>query len=266
MRGAGVPAVAALLALAVAAALWAVRPFRDLPEIVPEGGGAEGARAGTAIAIIGIVLLVGVAALLVWAVRKDLDRAVRLVVRAAIAFGLMLLLVPLVLAAPPTVPAGIAWAAAALAAIALAWLLREGWPAQVAAALAAGGFAGMAAGVFALAILALVTAAIALYDAWAVRRAAMGQVAAAADQVAAPLTVGSVEAGLSLGLGDLLVPAALVAAAAGHGAWPAIGAAVGLAAGLVALTAAVRRADAPGIPYLAGGTLGGIVLGLLVPG
>ena len=120
----------------------------------------------------------------------------------------------------------------------------------------------MAAGVGGLAVLALVTAAIALYDAWAVRRASMGQVAAAADAVAAPLTVGSADAGLSLGLGDLLLPAALVAAAAGYGVAVAAGAVAGAGAGLLLLASAVRRADTPGIPYLAGGTLAGIVLGL----
>lgn len=259
----GLLPVAGLMALAIAAGLWAVGPFRDLPETVPQEGGAA-AGVGSAIAAVGILLLVAAAAALVWAVRKDLDRAVRLVVRAAIAFGLLLLLVRPVLSAPDVVPTGLAWALAAAAAITLAWLLRDGWPAQVAAALAAGGFAGMAAGIAGLAVLALVTAAIALYDAWAVRRAAMGRVAAAADAVAAQLTVGSQEAGLSLGLGDLLLPAALVAAAFGHGALVAIGGALGTAAGLVVLARVAQRADAPGIPYLAGGGLAGTALGLAV--
>jgi presenilin-like A22 family membrane protease len=254
--------VAALVALAVAAGVWAARPFQDLPEVVPSGGGAA-AGAGLAIAVAGVVLLAGVAAALVWAARRDLDRALRLVLRAAIAFGLVLLVVPLVLLAPGWMPTLAAWLAAVVLAGEATWLLRRpGWPAWTAAALAAGGYAGMAAGVAGLAVLAIVCAGVALYDVWAVRRTSMAAAADAVDRMALPLAVGTARAGLSLGLGDLVLPAALVAAAAPHG-WPVVaGAALGLAAGFALLAAAVRRADMPGIPFLCGGALAGLAAGL----
>jgi presenilin-like A22 family membrane protease len=260
---AGVASVAALLGLAVAAALWAAQPWADLPEVVPSSG-TGAARAGSAIAVAGVVLLAAVAAALTWAARRNLDRALRLLLRAAVAFGLLLLLVPLVLLAPDPVPAAAAWLAAIVAAGEATWLLRRpGWPSWTAAALAAGGFAGMAAGVAGLAVLAIVCAAVALYDAWAVRRHSMVQAAAVSDRMSLPLTVGTARGGLSLGLGDLLLPAAVLAAAAAYGAWPLALAAAGLAAGFAALAAGVRHTDLPGIPFLCGGALAGAAAGLL---
>jgi len=257
--------VALLLLASVAAALWAAQPFWDLGKLAPSGGGeAAGVGAGAGVALVAAVALVGV--LLVWLARKDARRAVRWFMLAAIAFGLLLLLVPLI------VDDGrpLAWAGGVLVAAATAWLLRgAGAPAWTAAALAAGGYAGMLAAVAGLAVLAVAVAAVCLYDAWAVRRKRMARVADAAEALAAPLQVGR-PGRLSLGLGDLLLPAALVAAAAdpsrpaAMGATAALAGCIGLLIGLMALAWAVRRGgDTPGTPFLCGGALAGIAAGLL---
>jgi presenilin-like A22 family membrane protease len=248
---------------AVAAALWAAQPFWDLGALAPSGG-VEAAQVGaaTAAALVAAIGLVG--ALLVWLARKDARRAVRWFMLAAIAFGLLLCLAPLI------VDDGRlgAWLGGAAVAAALAWILRgPGAPAWTAAALAAGGYAGMLAAIAGLAVLVVAVAAVCLYDAWAVRRKRMARVADAADALAAPLQVGR-PGRLSLGLGDLLLPAALVAAAADPsrpGATVAtLAGCVGLLAGLAALAMAVRRGgDTPGTPFLCGGALAGIMAGLL---
>jgi presenilin-like A22 family membrane protease len=259
VRG-GPGTVGLLLALTVAAAWWAAHPFSNLPDVLPQQGPAA-ASAGAATSVAFIVLLAGAAALLVWAARRDLDRAAHAVVRVAIAFGLLLLLVGLVLAAPG--PAWLAWTAALLLAAAAAWALRRpGPPAWLASALAAGGYAGMLGAVAGVVALSMLVVAVAVYDAWAVRRASMGRAANASDQLALPLTVGDASAGLSLGVGDLAVPAALVAAAAGFGVVHGVAAAVGLALGFASVVAASRRRDVAGIPFLGGGALLGLAVAL----
>jgi presenilin-like A22 family membrane protease len=261
VRG-GPGAVGLLLALTVAAALWAARPFHDLPDVLPKEGAAA-AGAGAAAAAAFIVLLAGAAALLVWAARRDLDRAANAVVRVATAFGLLLLLVGPVLAAPG--PAWLAWTAALLLAAAAAWgLRRPGPPAWLASALAAGGYAGMLGAVAGVVVLSILVVAVAVYDAWSVRRASMGRAALASDRLALPLTVGQASAGLSLGVGDLAVPAALVVAAAGFGFPHGVAAALGLALGFVAVVVASRRRDVAGIPLMGGGALLGLAVGLAV--
>ena len=266
MRGAW--PVALLLLASVAAALWAARPFRDLGALAPAGGGeAAGVGLGAAAVLLAAIAAVGV--LVVWLARKDARRAVRWFMLAAIAFGLLLGLVPLVLGLGG---AGWAWLGAAALAGLAAWMLRgAGAPAWTAAALAAGGYAGMLAALAGLAVLAVLVAAVCAYDAWAVRRRSMGAVADAADRLEAPLQVGRAtrRGGLSLGLGDLLLPAALVAAAAdpalpgGGGGLAAVAGAIGLLAGLAALSRAVARGgDTPGTPFLCGGALAGIAAGL----
>jgi presenilin-like A22 family membrane protease len=255
--------VGLLLLASVAGALWAAQPFWSLARIAPEGGtAAAGIGAGAAIALVVAVAAVG--ALVIWLARKDARRVVRWFLLAAVAFGLLLLLVPLVASSPA--PWG--WVAAIAAASTLAWLTRgAGWPTWSASALAAGGYAGLLAAVAGLPVLAAAVAAVALYDTWAVRRTRMARVADAAHALEAPLQVGE-PARFSLGLGDLILPAALVAAAADprrpHGMAAALGGALGLAAGFVALAWAVRRGgDTPGTPYLCGGALAGIAAGLL---
>ena len=257
--------VAILLLASVAAALWAAQPFWDLGALAPSSGAeAAGIGVGAGIALVVAVALVG--ALLVWLARKDARRAVRWFMLAAIAFGLLLLLVPFIV----DDGSALAWAGGALVAGATAWLLRgAGAPAWTAAALAAGGYAGMLAAVAGLAVLAIAVAAVCLYDAWAVRRRRMARVADAAESLAAPLQVGR-PGRLSLGLGDLLLPAALVAAAAdpsragSTATMAALAGCAGLLLGLVALAWAVRRGgDTPGTPFLCGGALAGIAVGLL---
>lgn len=252
--------VSLLLALSVLGALWAERPFRDLPDVVPQQGGEAGG-AGLAVALAAVLLLAAAAAALVWAARRDLGRAVRLLTRAAIGYGLFLLLLPAVLRAGAPL-AG--WVAAALVAAALAWWLEApGWPSWLAAALAAGGLAGMAAGVAGPLVLAVVVAAVAGYDVWAVRRRSMFTAASAADSMALPLSVGRAEAGLSLGVGDLLLAAAVVASAVPLGG-PAVAlAAFGLALGFSVLAWKAGRRDVPGIPFLCGGALAGIAVALV---
>jgi presenilin-like A22 family membrane protease len=258
--------VALLLLASVAAALWAAQPFRDLGQFAPQGGEeAAGAGLGAAAVLVAAIAAVGV--LVVWLARKDARRAVRWFMLAAVAFGLLLGLVPVVLGLGGT---AWAWAGAALAAGLAAWLLRgAGAPGWTAAALAAGGYAGMLAALAGLAVLAVLVAAVCIYDAWAVRRRRMAAVADAADRLGAPLQVGRAtrRGGLSLGLGDLLLPAALVAAAAdpslGAGGLPALAGGVGLLAGLATLSMAVARGgDTPGTPFLCGGALAGIAAGL----
>lgn len=56
MRG-GTATVALLLALSCLAAAWAARPFQDLPDVVPQEGGAGGAQAGGAIAVAALFAL-----------------------------------------------------------------------------------------------------------------------------------------------------------------------------------------------------------------
>jgi presenilin-like A22 family membrane protease len=257
MRG-GPVTVASLLALSVAGALWAERPFRDLPEVVPQEG-ADAGGAGLAVAAVAVLLLAAAAAALVWAARRDLGRAVRLLTGAAIAYGLLLLLLPALLwvGAPAA-----GWVTAALVAAALAWwLAAPGWPSWLAAALAAGGLAGMAAGVAGPLVLAIAVVAVAAYDAWAVRRRSMGAASSAAEAMGLPLSVGRAEAGLSLGLGDLLLPAAVVASAVRLG-WPAVAlSALGLALGFALLAWQVSRRDLPGLPLLGGGALLGLAAG-----
>jgi presenilin-like A22 family membrane protease len=258
--------VAILLLAAIAAALWAAQPFWDLGALAPSGGaGAAGFGAATAAVLVAAIGLVG--ALLVWLARKDARRAVRWFMLAAIAFGLLLCFAPLI------VDDGRlgAWLGGVAVAAALAWILRgPGAPAWTAAAFAAGGYAGMLAAIAGLAVLVVAVAAVCLYDAWAVRRKRMAAVADAADALAAPLQVGR-PGRLSLGLGDLLLPAALVAAAADPSRGPAasmaaaLAGAVGVLVGLAALAWAVRRGgDTPGTPFLCGGALAGIAAGLLV--
>ena len=256
--------VAILLLASVAAALWAAQPFWDLGALAPSGGGeAATFGLGAGVALVAAVALVG--SLIVWLARKDARRAVRWFMLAAIAFGLLLLLVPFIV----DDGSALAWAGGVLVAGATAWLLRgAGAPAWTAASLAAGGYAGLLAGVAGLAVLAVVVAAVCLYDAWAVRRKRMARVADAADALAAPLQVGR-PGRLSLGLGDLLLPAALVAAAADPSrgslaTTAALAGCAGLLLGLAALAWAVRRGgDTPGTPYLCGGALAGIAAGLL---
>ncbi|MHB1261165.1 MAG: presenilin family intramembrane aspartyl protease [Thermoplasmatota archaeon] len=261
MRGAW--SLAILLLAAVAAALWAAQPFWDLGAIAPTGGGgAATVGAGAAAALVAAILLVGV--LLVWLARKDAGRLVRGFMLAAIAFGLLLGLAPLIVD-NGTLPA---WLGGVAVAVALAWILRgAGAPAWTAATLAAGGYAGLLAAVAGLAVLVVIVAGVCLYDAGAVRRTRMARVAVAADALAAPLQVGR-PGRMSLGLGDLLLPAALVAAAADPSrpgsAVAALAGCVGLLAGLAALSWAVRRSgDTPGTPFLCGGALAGIAVGLL---
>ncbi|HUR24541.1 MAG TPA: presenilin family intramembrane aspartyl protease [Candidatus Thermoplasmatota archaeon] len=255
--------VALLLLASVATALWAAQPFWDLGALAPRGG-SEAATIGLAagFALVAAVALVGV--LLIWLARKDARRAVRWFMLAAIAFGLLLGLTPFIV--DDGTP--LAWAGGILVAAAAAWLLRgAGAPAWTAAAVAAGGYAGLLAAVAGLAVLTVVAAAVCLYDAWAMRRKRMARVADAADALAAPLQVGR-PGRLSLGLGDLLLPAALVAASADPTRGPtatvaALAGCAGLLAGLVLLAWMVRRGgDTPGTPFLCGGALAGIGAGL----
>ncbi|MFA5943651.1 MAG: presenilin family intramembrane aspartyl protease [Candidatus Thermoplasmatota archaeon] len=264
MRGAW--PVAILLLVSVAAALWSAQPFWDLGTIAPSGG-SEAATVGLGA---GIALVAGVASVgvfLVWLARKNARAAVRWFMLAAIAFGLLLGLAPFIV----DDGSAAAWLGGAVVASAAAWFLRgDGARAWAAAALAAGGYAGMLAAVAGLAVLVVIVAAVCLYDAWAVRRNRMARVADAADALEAPLQIGR-RSQLSLGLGDLLLPAALVAAAADPSrfgaAWTALAGCAGLLAGLAALSLAVRRSgDTPGTPFLCGGTLGGIAAGLLLAG
>lgn len=255
--------VGVLLALSVAAALWAATPFRGFGELAPTGA-AEAGGVGAAAAA---VLVLGVAltgALIVYLARREARTPVQWFLLAATAFGLLLLLAPLAVAAG----AGpLAWLAAAGAAAAAAWLLRRrGWPAWTAAALAAGGYAGLLAAVAGLAALAVAVAAVVLYDAWAVRRRRMAEVAVAAESLGgAALQVGD-PARFSLGLGDLILPAAIVGAAAdpsGAGLPGAGWAAAGLALGFLGLAVGVRRwGELPGTPFLCAGALAGAVAGL----
>jgi presenilin-like A22 family membrane protease len=254
--------VAILLLVSVAAALWSAQPFWDLGALAPTGGRAAATvGAGAAIALVAAIVLVGL--LLVWLARKRARQAVRWFMLAAVAFGLLLCLTPFIVDHPS--PA--AWLGGVAVAAALAWTLRgPGAPAWTGATLAAGGYAGMLAAVAGLAVLVVAVAAVCLYDAWAVRRHRMGAVADAADALGAPLQVGR-PGRLSLGLGDLLLPAALVAAAAdpsrSGGAVAALAACVGLLAGLALLAWTVRRgADTPGTPFLCGGALAGIAAAL----
>lgn len=264
MRGAW--PVAILLLASVAAALWAAQPFWDLGRIAPAGGGAAagiGLGAGVALAL--AVALAG--AVLVWLARRDARRLVRWVMLAAVAFGLLLCLAPIILHERGGDGALAAWIGGTAFATVAAYALRgAGAPAWTAAALAAGGYAGMLAAVAGLAVLALVVAAVCLYDAWAVRGRRMAAVADAAEALGAPLQVGR-RSRLSLGLGDLLLPAALVAAAAEPGRPGAMAAAlagcIGVLLGLAVLARTVRRGgDMPGTPFLCGGALTGIAAGL----
>lgn len=251
-----------LLLVSVAAAVWAAQPFFELNQIAPQGGAAA-AGVGATTALVLAAAGVGVGILLVWLARKDAGRAVRWFMRAAIAFGLLLLLVPFVADSPwPWL-----WAVAIAVAANATWLLRRpGWHSWTASALAAGGYAGLLGAMARLAVLCVAVALVCAYDAWAVRRQAMGRAADAAEALGAALQVGG-PARLSLGLGDLILPAAVVAAAAapsGGGPWVAAAAVLGLALGFLALTRAVRRnGDTPGTPYLCGGALLGVALALL---
>jgi len=253
-----------LLFGAVAAALWAAGPFEGLPALAPSGGAAAAGFGATAAAL--LVLGVGLAgALLVWLAGRRARAAAQWLVLAATAFGLFLLLVPLVLAAGGD---ALAWSAAGLVAGCAALLLRRpGWPSWSAGALAAGGFAGLLGAVAGLAVLCVVVAAVCAYDAWSVRRHRMAAVSDAVRGLGAGLEVGP-PAAFSLGLGDLLLPAAVVAAASDPrhaAAGPAgVGSTFGLAAGFILLAWSVRRGgDSPGTPFLCGGALAGAAAGLL---
>jgi hypothetical protein len=251
--------VALLLLLSAAAAVWAALPFRGYGGLAPQDA-AVAVRVGAAVAVVLVLAVALVGVLLVALARREARTPVQWFLLAATGFGLLLLLAPLAVAAG----AGpLAWLAATAAAATAAWLLRRpGWPAWTAAALAAGGYAGLLAAVAGLAVLAVADAAAALYDAWAVRRRRMGEVAAAAESLGA---AGSLQVGdpsrFSLGLGDLILPAAVVGAAAdpaGPGLLGALWAALGLALGFLLLAGAVRRwGDLPGTPFLCAGALAG---------
>lgn len=253
--------VAVLLALSAAGALWAALPFRGFEPLAPsEPGTAGGFGVAAAIVLVLAIALVGI--VLMALARREARTPVQWFLLAATAFGLLLLLAPLAVAAG----AGpLAWLVAVAGAAAAAWLLRRpGWPAWTAASLASGGYAGLLAAVAGLAVLAVAVAAVALYDAWAVRRRRMGEVAMAAEILGAgaSLQVGD-PSRFSLGLGDLILPAAVVGAAAdpaGPGLVGALWAGLGLALGFLLLAGAVRRwGELPGTPFLCAGALAGAV-------